>query len=74
MWYYETKIGIFKIFLEPSGRYDLYIDKKKLGTYCSSEAAADAVYSQNTGWEEWDTGPEPDTPILLTEWTEKQNQ
>lgn len=68
MWYYQTNVGMFKIVRNKSGRFDLWIDNIQLGSYHSPNAAADDVYKQTTGWDEWDTLDTDSIPTDLSEW------
>jgi hypothetical protein len=51
--------------------YLLGIDEDALGSYNSSEAAADDVYTQTTGFSSWDALPNISGPTDLGEWTRK---
>ena len=43
-------------------------DRELLGSYHSAEAAADDVYTQHTGWHEWDVPGRNNAPRDLGEW------
>jgi hypothetical protein len=70
--YYEflTSIGMFRIQVdqEEPERVILSIDNILIGKYESPEAAARAVYAQQTGWERWDFLREISGPRDLSEW------
>lgn len=55
MWYYESPIGIMKIYKNHTGRYSLQILETVYGSYESPIAAADDVYVFVTGCYEWDS-------------------
>ena len=54
MWYYESPIGLMKIYQNRDGRYSLQIQETVYGFYESPTAAADDVYCFATGCDEWD--------------------
>jgi hypothetical protein len=70
--YYEfqTEIGRFTIRPDPGDptRVLLSIDDIAVGKFVSAEAAARAVYSQQTGWERWDLLQAVEGPRDLSEW------
>jgi hypothetical protein len=71
MWYhYKSLVGTFWICPEPNNpsRYLLGIDDTALGSYHSSEAAADDVYTQSTGWSDWDMLDPVVEPTDLSKW------
>lgn len=71
MWYYETSVGTFKIIQKDFKKFELWIDTIDLETYDSPEAAADAVYKQTTGWDEWDTLETDSKPEDISAWDER---
>ncbi len=70
VWYYKTRVGTFHIRPDAYNRHrwSLWIDDENLGSYDSPDAAADDVYTQHTGWNEWDSLPSVTQPTDLTEW------
>jgi hypothetical protein len=72
----ETSVGTFWIRPDQSNRLGLYIesdgDTELLGSSDSASAAADDVYTQNTGWDEWDV-PSRSAPKGLDEWEKGNN-
>ena len=70
MWIHKAEAGTFWIRFVPRGRgeFVLGIDGRELGTYFSPEAAADAVYLQDTGFAAWDSAGETARPAGLDEW------
>ena len=71
LYHYKTRVGTFWIAPQPNvpGRFWLGVDDEALGSYHSAEAAADDVYSQSTGYYEWDAIEEPVTsPCDLSDW------
>lgn len=74
MFYYSDKfpqIGVFYIRKNEENlhNWNLFINKKLLGSYKSPNLAAEAVYMQKTGYEPWDSlNHNPDTPYNLSEW------
>ncbi len=55
MWYYQSPIGLMKIYKNSSGRYSLQIKDNVYGFYHSAAAAADDVYVFATGCHQWDS-------------------
>lgn len=66
--YYRSHVGMMKIVPLRDGRWALCINDEALGSYHSPDAAADDVYTQNTGHFGWDSGPIPMTPLDLSDW------
>ena len=71
MWHCETEVGVFCIRYDPRTRtrFLLAIGDEPLGWYHSPEAAADDVFLQKTGWQEWDSLVPPTKPKNLADWT-----
>jgi hypothetical protein len=73
VYYKHTAVGTFWIRPDNVHGWSLFIDEdgnvELLGSYSSPEAAADDVYTQHTGWNEWDIPNRPDVPTDLGEWT-----
>ncbi|HSU31276.1 MAG TPA: hypothetical protein VLJ11_08570 [Bryobacteraceae bacterium] len=65
---YDSPLGTFWIRPEPAGRVQLGIDKLKLRTFTSPKAAAEAVRSQSSGYEEWDRASGILVPSGLEKW------
>lgn len=67
---YYTRIGTF--FIKPSKDdpkiFQLFIDNILLGGYSFPEMAADDVYMQATGYNEWDSLESVGNPHDLSEW------
>lgn len=70
MWYYESPIGLMKIYQNRDGRYSLQILETVYGSYDSPAAAADDVYCFATGCDEWDfLCGTIDPPTDIYEWS-----
>ena len=69
---FPTSIGMFRIRPDPvnPGGVVLSIDDIAVAKYDSPEAAARAVYAQETGWDRWDMLQNINGPRDLTEWNE----
>lgn len=69
MWYYESPIGTIYIKRTAEG-YGIFFDDICYGNYQSPVAAADDVYTQSTGCDEWDMSNVPieQIPTDLYEW------
>ena len=65
---HETEIGTFWMHAEPAGRMQLGIDRQKLKTYRSPNAAAQAVKDRSTGWPAWDKATDVPAPFSLRKW------
>ncbi len=68
----RTDVGTFWILPDNSNRWGLFIDcdgnRELLGSYSTPEAAADDVYTQHTGWDDWDNPIRSNAPRDLGEW------
>ena len=69
LYIYKSPVGIIKI-IKSNNRYNLVIDKTVYGSYNSAVAAADDVYTQTTGYYEFDIldCSEVDIPTDIYEW------
>jgi len=69
-WYFKSKVGTFFIKLNDDGSYGLWIGDDCLGNYDSAIGAADDVYVQVTGCNEWDSLKDGDSsaPTDIYEW------
>ncbi len=65
---YKTRIGTFSILMQSGGRWGLWINDDLLGSYQSPESAANNVYTQTTGYYEWDSLDPVIEPCDLSEW------
>ena len=66
-WRYKSEVGTFDIRFE-EGRYWLYLEDERLDSYPSPEDAASDVYTQTTGYFEWDDLDSPEMPAGLDDW------
>ena len=68
MFYYKTRVGIFKI--KPSNHgYGLFFNGDCIGEYTSPQSAADDVFTHTTGVYEWDMlEGRINSPTDLSEW------
>ncbi len=64
----ETDISIFEIQKEPLGLWDLWVDNMPTLTFQTPEEAAQAVYSQQSGYTTWDLLEEHNAPKDLNGW------
>ena len=69
-WYFKSKVGTFIIKKHGNGFYGLWINDDLLGEYSSPVGAADDVYVQVTGYNEWDSLKDGDSsaPTDIYEW------
>jgi hypothetical protein len=65
---YKSPIGTFTIKPQADGRWGLWFQDDKLGSYQSAVAAADDVYCRATGNYDWDSRDEVDVPTDVGEW------
>jgi hypothetical protein len=65
---YKSPIGRFLIQLQDDGRWGLWFKDNLLGSYHSAMSAADDVYTQTTGDDDWDTLEGVDVPTDIQEW------
>lgn len=67
---YQTASGTFWIKHDPGDpeKFLLGFDDITLGKYDTPEAAARDVYTQQTGWDRWDTLMEVSGPEDLSQW------
>lgn len=69
---YNTAVGTFEIREDHYGRFELWIEDEKLGSYESAESAAKDVTIFNTGYNEWDAFENELTdnhPSNLNDWS-----
>ena len=75
IYFKRTSVGTFWIRPDRNNGWGLSIenngDTELLGSYSSVIAAADDVYTQHTGWDEWDTPLRNDAPTDLSEWEKR---
>jgi hypothetical protein len=68
----RTDVGTFWILPNNANGWGLFIhadgNRELLGSYGSPEDAADDVYTQHTGWDDWDTPIRSNAPRDLGEW------
>jgi len=65
---YRSPFGVFVI-RPHQGRWGLWCEDELYGSYHSPQAAADDVYMQATGHDEWDMkSPDGTEPTDLSEW------
>lgn len=67
-----TEVGRFWIRPDRHNGWSLSVEKdgdcEILGSYSSAVAAADDVFTQHTGYRDWDFPRRPDAPTDLGEW------
>jgi len=72
IYFKATSVGTFSIRPDQGNRWGLYIesngDTELQGSYDSAAAAADDVYTQHTGWDEWDIPARMNAPSGPDEW------
>lgn len=68
---YKSPVGLFRI-LPHKDRWALWLEDDVSGYYQSPVAAADDVYTQTTGFSEWDRLKLDDIPTDLSEWEKLQ--
>lgn len=71
MFVYNSPVGLMKIiFSNSNNRYSLIINDVNYGSYHSAIAAADDVFTQVTGCDEWDSfdSSSMDIPTDIYEW------
>ncbi len=69
MFTYKSPIGLMKIYYDQKlDGYALVINEKHYGVYDSAVAAADDVYTQNTGCCSWDDNEFKDILTNIYEW------
>ncbi|ARF67620.1 hypothetical protein B7C51_06920 [Paenibacillus larvae subsp. pulvifaciens] len=70
MYAYKSPVGLMKIYIDRNvGRYALDINGIIVGHYLSAADAADDVYTQVTGYYDWDDlDGDVDPPSDLSEW------
>jgi len=64
---YNSPIGPMKI-VPHNNRWMLYICEESVGSYHSPAAAADAVFTQHTDFDEWDECVCEDIPAGINSW------
>ena len=64
----ETELSTFEILKEPLGLWDLWVDNMPTLTFQTPEEAAEAVYSQQSGYTTWDLLEEHSAPKDLNGW------
>jgi hypothetical protein len=71
----KTEVGSFWIKPDKKNGWSLEIghngDWELLGSYSTAVAAADDVFTQHTGYSEWDDPGRSDSPTDLGEWEKK---
>jgi hypothetical protein len=71
-YYKKTNVGTFWIKPDKFNGWGLVIeydgDWEVLGSYLSPSAAADDVFTQHTGYSQWDDSVRHDAPSDLGEW------
>lgn len=71
----QTAVGTFWIRPDKNNLWSLSIendgDTEFLGSYDSAASAADDVYTQHTGCDEWDIPVRVNAPIGLDEWEQR---
>lgn len=70
MWYYQSPIGLMRIYKNANNRYTLEIAGEKYGFYSSPAKAADDVYTFCTGCHAWDSS-NCDPPTDLSDWSHR---
>ena len=78
-YYYKSPVGLFFIRYNPSLRkWDLGMEDDVFGYYLTTIAAADDVYCQSTGCNEWDMldihNIIGDVPTDIYEWERRPNK
>ncbi|HIW08425.1 MAG TPA: hypothetical protein H9890_03360 [Candidatus Faecalibacterium intestinigallinarum] len=68
MWIYRSPIGPFVIRRARDGYYELWHGSECYGRYINPVAAADDVYLQHTGCDQWDDLNISNAPTDLGEW------
>ncbi|QHZ49917.1 hypothetical protein [Paenibacillus larvae] len=70
MYVYKSPVGLMKIYIDRKvGRYALDINGIIVGHYLNAADAADDVYTQVTGYYDWDDlDGDVDPPSDLSEW------
>ena len=66
-WKYSFNKGTWYIIPKPNG-YHLIFDHECFGIYQDPFKAADDVYCQSTGCDEWDSQERHNPPCDLSEW------
>ncbi len=69
IYFFRTEVGTFKITQNRIGRFELQINEVVIRSFPSPDDAADNVYLQSTGWDEWDELLSIDEPVELSEWS-----
>lgn len=72
MWYLKTKLGVFWVVPtdDRKSQYLLGINDEELAFYTDTEEAAQAVFSQSTGFLRWDSESCVKAPEHIEEWVE----
>jgi hypothetical protein len=75
IYFLKTSIGTLWIRPERTHGWSLSIeshgDTELLGSYSSEIAAADDVFTQHTGWDQWDEPRRMNIPTDLGEWEKR---
>lgn len=75
MYYYKSSIGILRILPNPDSpdRFQLWINDNYIGSYHTSQAAADDVYRCHTHYRKWDKATNIKRPRDITEWFKEKS-
>ena len=65
---FASPVGTFTIRPAPDDKVALFVDGRKLESYRSARAAADAVADRETGFEPWDSDDATVPPRSLDRW------
>ena len=70
-YFLETDVAKFEIRQEPLGMWDLWVDGMPTITFDTPESAAEAVFSQRSGYVIWDQLEEHNAPESIDGWSKK---
>ena len=67
MWIYKSPFGVMRI-VRSRGHYDLFLCDECVNSYLDPDSAADDVFTQHSGFDDFDNADIPDIPSCIDEW------